>query len=52
MSSFDVLKSDCYFILLGPDLDFMGSGETAFEMPLRYAANSNIAGKITYFRMS
>ena len=29
----------------GPDLNFMVSGKTAFELPLRYVANSNIAGK-------
>lgn len=29
----------------GTDLNFMVSGKTAFELPLRYVANSNIAGK-------
>ena len=45
MSSIHVLKFQCYFISQGSDLNFMVSGKTAFELPLRYVANSNIAGK-------
>ena len=40
-----VLKFNHYFISKGSDLTFMVSGKTAFELPLRYVANSNIAGK-------
>jgi hypothetical protein len=39
------LKYKCYCISQGSDLNFMISGKTAFELPLRYVANSNIAGK-------
>ena len=43
--SIHILKSDCHFISQASDLTFMVSGKTAFELPLRYVANSNIAGK-------
>ena len=39
------LNLNRYLISQGSDLNFMVSGKTAFELPLRYVANSNIAGK-------